>query len=154
MVVFKEMSTIWRCDLCNEEQTQDEINDILIVAKSETLEAASVHRLEHLIKNYSKLLNPNHYVVIDLKQKLAAILRNICDQERMPQPKLLGRKIELCEDILPIIRTIQPGISRLKAIALYEYFTSMAELTIHEMNDRKISINEGIVSRFPFKINL
>lgn len=146
MVIYQESLAVWQCIQCNREQTLQEINDILTLAKSEILQVTSIQRLEQLIAIYSKLLNPNHYLVVDMKQKLAAILRSICDQERMPQPQLLRRKMEICEDILPIIRVIQPGISRLKAIALYEYFKSMAELTIYEMNDKKMEIVEGIVS--------
>lgn len=117
-------------------------------ARSEILdqEVNSVPQLEQLIAKYSKLFNPNHYLVVDMKQKLTAILRNICDHEMTPQPKLLRRKIQLCEEILPILKVLQPGISRLKGIALYEYFNSLVELTIHEMNERKIAIKEGVVN--------
>lgn len=148
MVLYLESLAVWRCSLCDEQQTVQEINDILTAAKSEILETASADGLESLIKIYSKLLNPNHFLVIDMKQQLAAMLRNVCDQKMVPQPKLLRRKMELCADILPIIRVIQPGISRLKAIALYEYFRSMAELAIHELNGERVSINDGIVIRF------
>lgn len=145
LVIYRESLAVWRCDLCNKEQSSQEINGILIAAKTEILQVTSIQRLEQLIVTYSMLLNPNHYLVVDMKQKLAAILRNICDQERMPQPKILRRKMELCEEILPIIRVLQPGISRLKAIALFEYFNSMAELTIHELNGKTIAIVDGTV---------
>lgn len=119
----------------------------MTMARSEILEQEvfSVPKLEELIAKYSRLLNPNHYMVVDMKQKLTAILRNICDCEINPQPKILQRKITLCEEILPILRTIQPGISRLKGIALYEYFNSMVDLTIYQMNEKTISIQEGVV---------
>lgn len=151
MVVYEERSTNWRCDLCNKEQTVQEVNAILIAAKSKCELAAedSVHMLEQLIETHSRLLNPNHYLVIDLKQKLAAVLRNICEGGSVLQPALLRRKIELCKDILSVIGNIQPELSRLKGIALYEYFDPMAELTMLELNDRKISINEAIV-KFKF----
>lgn len=120
----------------------------MTLARSEILdqEISSVPMLEQLIAKYSTILNPNHYLVVDMKQKLIAILRSICDYEMKPQPKILQRKITLCEEILPILRVIQPGISRLKGIALYEYFNSMVELTIHNMNEKIISIKEGVVS--------
>lgn len=124
----------------------------MTLARSEILEQEvnSVPMLEQLILKYSKLLNPNHYLVVDMKQKLTAILRNICDYEITPQPKILERKIILCEEILPILKAIQPGISRLKGIALYEYFNSMVELTIHNMNEKIISIKEGVVINITF----
>lgn len=146
MVLYKESLAVWLCNLCGKQRTIQEINDILTAAKSEILQVNSIQRLEQLIAIYSKLFNPNHYLVVDMKQKLAAILRNICDQQLLPQPQLLRRKIELCEDILPIIRVTHPGISRLKAIALYEYFNSMADLAIHEMNEQKIENVKGLVS--------
>lgn len=146
LIQYQEMSENWQCNICKSSQTTQEINTILTAATSEMLEITAVDQLEQAIAVQSKRLNPNHYLVIDMKQRLAAILRNICDQQMVPQLQLLLRKIELCEAILPIIRIIQPGISRLKAIALYEYFNSLAKLTIHEMNDKKLSISDGIVS--------
>lgn len=148
MAVYLETLAIWRCNLCSEDQSIQTVNDVTAMAKSEIVddEFTSVQRLEKLIVKYSELLNPNHYLVIDVKQKLAGVLRSICDQEMNVRPKLLRRKMELCEDIIPILKVIQPGISRLKAIAFYEYFNSMAELTIHEMKEKEISINEGLVN--------
>lgn len=145
LIEYQEMSDYWECNVCKNQQPSQEVNEILNSATSEMLEITTIEKLEQAIAVQSKRLNPNHYLVIDMKQRLAAILRNICDQQMVPQPKLLKRKIEVCEDILPIIRALQPGISRLKAIALYEYFNSMAELTIHEMNGQKLSISDGIV---------
>lgn len=127
----------------------------MTLARSEILEQEvnSVPMLEKLIDKYSKILNPNHYLIVDLKQKLIAILRSICDYEPNAQPKILQRKIRLCEEILPILKVIQPGISRLKGIALYEYFNSMVELTIHNMNEKNISIKVGVVIQLMTKIN-
>lgn len=144
MTVFYESSNIWQCSSCNKKQ---DIDNTMALARSEMIEqeVASVPMLEQLIEKYSRLLNPNHYLVVDLKQKLTAILRNICDYELTPQPKILQRKIMLCEEILPVLNVIQPGISRLKGIALYEYFNSMVELTIHNMNEKNISIKQGVV---------
>lgn len=144
MLVCMESSNNWKCNSCNDDQN---IDDLMAMARSEILEqeVTSVPMLEELIAKYSKLLNPNHYLVVDMKQKLTAILRNICDCEMKPQPKILERKISLCEEILPILRVLQPGISRLKGIALYEYFNSMVELTIYQMNEKVISVTEGVV---------
>lgn len=144
MIVFHESLNVWRCNICNKDQN---IDNVMASARSEILEqeVTSVLMLEQLIIKFSKLLNPNHYLVVDMKQKLTAILRNICDYEMTPQPKILQRKIMLCEEILPILKVIQPGISRLKGIALYEYFNSMVELTIHNMNEKNVSIKEGVV---------
>ncbi|XP_037033809.1 SET domain-containing protein SmydA-8-like isoform X2 [Bradysia coprophila] len=143
MTMFHESLNKWKCNSCNNDK---DIDDLMSLARSEILEQeiGSVPMLEQLIAKYSKLLNPNHYLVVDMKQKLTAILRSFCDHEPTPQPKILQRKIMLCEEILPILRVIQPGISRLTGIALYEYFNSMVELTIYNMNEKNISIQEGV----------
>lgn len=144
MTMFYESLNQWKCSSCNSERN---IDDVMAMARSEILdqEIGSVPMLEQLIAKYSQILNPNHYLVVDMKQKLTAILRSFCDLEMTPQPKILQRKIVLCEEILPILRIIQPGISRLTAIALYEYFNSLVELTIYNMNEKNISIQEGVV---------
>lgn len=145
MTTFHESLNKWKCNSCNSDTN---IDHLMALARSEILEQeiGSVPMLEQLIAKYSKLLNPNHYLVVDMKQKLTAILRSFCDHEMTLQPKILQRKIMLCEEILPILRVIQPGISRLTGIALYEYFNSMVELTMHNMNEKNISIQEGVVN--------
>lgn len=76
-----------------------------------------IGRIELIIAKYTKQLNANHYLVLEMKQKLAAILRSMSEGASSLKDeeirKLLQRKIELCGEILPVLRILKPGISRL-----------------------------------------
>lgn len=95
-------------------KANEEVQQILGLARLDTIAAGiDVVQLEKFIKSYSIKLNPNHYLVIEMKQTLAAILRSICDSGNKTGDEMVHRKIELCRDILPILKLLQPGISRL-----------------------------------------
>lgn len=76
-----------------------------------------IERIELIITKYTKQLSANHYLVLEMKQKLADILRSMSGGEANMNDdeiqRLLRRKIELCEELLPVLRVLKPGISRL-----------------------------------------
>lgn len=115
-VVYKDSK--WICVKCSKEMPTSEVNEILITANNDILDAdGDIRQMEHLILKFSRIFHPNHYLIIDLKQSVASILRSICSASLVPPGKaVMERKIQLCEEILPILKVIQPGISRLNAI--------------------------------------
>lgn len=118
LLLFQENEKLWQCNKCNDKILNDEIKTIILNARQEIENNdIDLNELEEFIFKYSLLLNPNHFIVCELKQKLAAIIRNILDYNQninnTELRKLLQRKIEICNDILPIIKILQPGISRL-----------------------------------------
>lgn len=113
---INNQSMKWKCSKCKCEKTNEHVNELLGEAILTTYNIGmNRHELEEFIMKYSSIFNPNHYLVIEAKQKLAAILRNVCDNSDDPLKilKLLKRKIELCQDMLPILNVLEPGISRL-----------------------------------------
>lgn len=155
--------TIWKCLNCNATAPNEQIQLILrecrqqlqqIGPSTEHTEAFEV--LNALIAKYTLLLHSNHYLLIEMKQKLAAIIRhmnvsafdsittkmsNQCisigqkpvDQHNnqfrsSPIVRLLERKIELCKEFIPLLDILNPGISRMKAIVLYEQFGPIVQL--------------------------
>ncbi|CAG5095368.1 Similar to SmydA-8: SET domain-containing protein SmydA-8 [Cotesia congregata] len=78
-----------------------------------------IKELETLLKNFSVMLHSNHFLMMSLKQKLLALYRKeiTCPN---PKKKILQRMMELCKGILQVLEIVEPGISRLKGIILYE----------------------------------
>lgn len=109
----------WKCSCCSKTKTNDDVQQILCLARLDIISAGiDVALLETFIKTYSVKLNPNHYLVVEMKQKLAAILRSICDSGNFQPLRAAGeaiiqRKMELCRDILPVLKVLQPGLSRM-----------------------------------------
>lgn len=70
----------------------------------------NIDQLDGVIERYSKILNPNHYLVIKMKQSLAVLLKAICSNSR----ELVERQLQICIDTIENLSKIQPGISRLR----------------------------------------
>lgn len=143
--------TIWKCLNCNATAPHEQIQLILRECRqqlqqtglnTESMEAYD--ELNALIAKYMPLLHSNHYLLIEMKQKLAAIIRHMNanafdsvtansvigrqNTSSSSIASLLERKIELCKEFIPLLDILQPGISRLKAIVLYEQFGPLVQL--------------------------
>ncbi|ALC40935.1 CG9642 [Drosophila busckii] len=130
-VVRQPDSGAWQCLLNAEHTLKPEfVASILERAKEEIFHSREdIYRLELLLAKLSRILHANHYVMLDLKQNIASILRQILqNMSHRPSCKVYERKIRLCQEILLVLKIITPGISRLKAIALYELANTQAEL--------------------------
>lgn len=141
-------NSAWICQNCSCEMPISEVNEILIDANNDILNAdGDIRQMEYLLQKFSKIFHPNHYLIIDLKQSVASILKSICSTSLVPPGKaVMERKIQLCEDILPILKVIQPGISRLNAIAMYEYFVPLVEVAEIDYEDKIIGKDKYLVS--------
>lgn len=57
----------------------------------------------------------------------------------------LKRKLELCEEMLQILRVLDPGVSRLTGIALYEYHAALVDLSRRNHDIGEIKTPELLV---------
>lgn len=139
----------WMCLNCNASETNEKIDDILREIRHQVNNSGSqMDKIEMFIAKYSRVLHPNHYLLIEMKQKMAAIIRHMgeMNSEFSKSVKLLERKIELCKEIVPLLSILQPGISRLKGIALYEQFLPLQQLSKIYYREKSISLTEYYVS--------
>jgi hypothetical protein len=101
-----------------------------------------IKEIERQISIFSQLLNPNHWIIVEAKQNLAALLRSICmleDTVKQPPKKYLQRKLDLCEELIPLLRILTPGISRFTGIALYENHVSILQLSQRNYDSGEIN---------------
>ncbi|XP_017077826.1 uncharacterized protein LOC108112478 isoform X2 [Drosophila eugracilis] len=138
----------WQC-LLNPDHTlkQEFVTNMLERAKEEIFHARDdIYRLELLLAKLSRLLHRNHFLMLDLKQNIASILRQILQNiTHRPNRKVYERKIRLCQEILLVLKVVTPGISRLKAIALYELANTQAELARKLYSEQEHSTNDLLV---------
>lgn len=143
--------------------TNDDVQRILRTIRIESRQLQpNIECIESFIAKHRRHLHPNHYVLVEEKQKLAALIRhmgkmaydNWCvadaydkNSKRIVLEKLLLRKIELCKELVPLLSTLQPGISRLKAIALYEQFVPYVQLAKIYHQGKSITDMQYLVSR-------
>lgn len=133
----------WQCQNCKHQKDSKEVEKMLNGFQEEILQSPNdIYKLEMILQKISSVLHPNHYLIIDVKQNIAAMLRMILNNpSHCPGRQVYERKIELCEDILKVLNTILPDtISRLKSITLYELVSTMAEY--HRMRYKENELNK------------
>ncbi|KAI8439615.1 hypothetical protein MSG28_013340 [Choristoneura fumiferana] len=107
----------WSCNNCQNE-TDGSAMKLKVQACEDKLGVIKAY-----IKNVALILAPNHYLLLDAKQRLAGVLRDAIAREPRPTKRLLRRQLELCRELLPML-FIEPGNSpegELCAKALEEY---------------------------------
>ncbi|CAH2093101.1 unnamed protein product [Euphydryas editha] len=132
---------VWECNSCGKETEKTDIEHKIKCCseKFEVINKKDEKDLEEYIKNVSLVLAPNHYLLLDAKQRLAGVLRDIINREPRPTKKVMRRKIDLCKEILPVLEVLSPGICRTKAITLYELHATMVQLSKKMFDGREIS---------------
>ena len=76
---------------------------------------------EKLLKKYRVVLHPLHFLMISLKQNLIEMYGRVKEYEMVELPDvLLERKEELCRQVLRVLNVFEPGLSRARAMILYE----------------------------------
>lgn len=86
---------------------------------------------ENVLLKYSKILHPNHYLMVNLKENLIDMygwqLSNQIDNDAVII-ECLDRKVALCREVLNILNVIQPGLNRARAMLIYEIYTSIGAI--------------------------
>ncbi|XP_045488401.1 uncharacterized protein LOC111001641 isoform X2 [Pieris rapae] len=131
----------WQCHHCKEE-TDDSVIGFKVKCcekKLDVINKKDEKELEEYIRNVSLVLAPNHYLLIDAKQRLAGVIRDAINREPRPTKKMMRRKLNLCEELLPVLEVLSPGICRTKAITMYELHLAIVQLAKKEFDSREIT---------------
>ncbi|XP_065368686.1 SET domain-containing protein SmydA-8-like [Calliphora vicina] len=131
----------WQCLDCKHQETNEVIDILLSKLQTEELQKPkTLKEMEIWLQKLEKIIHPQHYMIVDVKQNIAAALRNIInDISSCPGRKVYERKIDLCKDILKVLTTIAPDISRLKAIAIYELGSTWAEYNRMRYQEKELN---------------
>lgn len=139
----------WICLKCEKTVESDVIDKLLLEVKSDMFEIGmDLRLLEQACAKYSCILNPNHSYVIEMKQNIAGLLRDQCVLSHHPPSRsILRRKFEVCNTLLPIVRKLEPGLSRLVGITLYEIYVPMVQLAQRDFEALELQSPQLLVSR-------
>lgn len=144
LIVKLHDKNIWKCLNCEHSLKNEHVQNILEQAKEEVFQSQDdLRSLEYLLIKLNSLMHKNHYIIIDVKQNIANILRSIIRSSlQRPGRLLYERKVRLCQELVMLLHTIQPGLSRLKGIAMYEMATASAELYRLRFGEDELSAME------------
>uniref|UniRef100_A0A1B6C1U0 SET domain-containing protein n=1 Tax=Clastoptera arizonana TaxID=38151 RepID=A0A1B6C1U0_9HEMI len=128
--VVKRDEKYWGCNKCEHKCKKELI--CCTITEAEYLfngtDPTDARALEKLLMKFAHTLSPNHSISLDIKQMLVTLYREVASA------KALQRKIQLCNEILIVLMTIDPGISRLRGITLYELHVSLVGLAQIQTN--------------------
>lgn len=84
----------------------------------------SIDEMDRFICKYSKLFNPKHWIVIDAKQRYVSLLR----ERGNLKLKTLLKKESYINDVIGIVKVVEPNLSRIYGITMYEKYRTLYEL--------------------------
>lgn len=95
-----------------------------------------------MLSTLLRSLPQENIVIINLKQQLVETYKDIIISHPKPSKYILERKYRLCQDLLETLNKIEPGISRLKGIILYEMQIPLLILSYRQYDAGEINVNE------------
>ncbi|XP_034473188.1 SET domain-containing protein SmydA-8 [Drosophila innubila] len=118
----------WNCCSCGNSMSSGEVRQIVSALQAEVNAAQSLEmgskrleEAERLLRKYKSLLHPSHYICTGLRQLLIEMYGRVKGYEMVQlTDHLLERKAELCREVLRILNVFEPGLSRTRAMNLYE----------------------------------
>ncbi|XP_011506599.1 PREDICTED: uncharacterized protein LOC105369055 [Ceratosolen solmsi marchali] len=135
--------TKWQCQKCKRiffgcliKRTLDISKDLI-----SQLDINNYKEIEKLLEKLSRSFHKNHFILLSLKQELLSVYRKELTNIN-PQKKILKRMLQLYDELIDVLEIVEPGISRLKGIVLYEMHLSNAILANRAYNAREISSEE------------
>ncbi|XP_068151523.1 SET domain-containing protein SmydA-8 isoform X2 [Drosophila tropicalis] len=123
-----DTDTSWHCRSCDNSNSNEEVQRTLNALQAEVngvqsleMGAKRLEESERLLRKYKSLLHPLHYIAIGLKQLLIEMYGRVQGYEMVQlNDNHLERKSELCRDVLKVLNIFEPGLSRSRAMNLYE----------------------------------
>ncbi|XP_045604494.1 SET domain-containing protein SmydA-8 [Procambarus clarkii] len=113
----------WACDRCRYKVsavTVERLNKMVYMELRQAGEDDPI-KLETIFKKYQYVLHPQHFHLVGMKHSLSQMYG------RLPGyllPELteahLVRKVACCRDLLQVLDVLDPGITRLRGLTLYE----------------------------------
>ncbi|XP_026285722.1 SET domain-containing protein SmydA-8 isoform X2 [Frankliniella occidentalis] len=124
------------------EMTAKEVKEFLdkLTDESEALDHNDVVGLEGFLVKHAARLHPNHFLLLGAKHSLSQVYGKVQGYliHQLPDA-LLERKLTICRDILSIFDLLEPGVSRLRGITLYEMHAPIMILTTRQFEANAIS---------------
>ncbi|XP_076654987.1 SET domain-containing protein SmydA-8 isoform X2 [Halictus rubicundus] len=138
-----EKSMRWQCNRCRRSIGGRLVRTTLNISRTliEDTDGSDVKSLETLATKLIRSFHPNHFVMLSLKQKLLAAYRKEMATPN-PSKKCMQRMLETCKEVCDVLEIVEPGISRLKAIMLYEMHLPLMLLANRAYAAREISLAE------------
>ncbi|KAF4530660.1 hypothetical protein B566_EDAN004899 [Ephemera danica] len=138
----------WRCTACGRTLDAMSVLEGLrgIQRDLAFMDRTNARAMEELMARFNRSLHPQNAAVLEVTQALSGLYREkLMDfgPSKAP-PALLKRKLELCRSLLQPVEILEPPLSRLRGITLYEVASPLAALTLQQAQNRSIAAQEAV----------
>jgi len=140
-----EVDTDWQCDRCSYRLTCAVVDKITnkLQHQLDAIGHNDVELFEGFLQSHTSLLHPNHYFFTSARHSLSQLYgrdrRYLLDTL---SPALLQRKINICQSLLSIADVLEPGLSRIRGVTLYEMHAPIIMLARNRYQNKEISQEE------------
>ncbi|CAH1116303.1 unnamed protein product [Phaedon cochleariae] len=105
--------------------------------KIQEIDRSDMEAMENLLSKLLQTFHENHFLILETKQSMIGLYTYM-----PPTRNNLQKKIRLCQSLIEVFSKLEPGISRMKAMALYQLQSSLIDLANKEYNDGLINLEE------------
>lgn len=126
-------NTDWECTNCKHRYRLSLIATSVSLARDQfsDVDKTDTRAMEALLRKLLRTFTPQHFVILEVKQALVAAYRDIIIRQPNPTRNILNRKTELCQDMLPVLQVVEPGISRLRGITFSSSLNFNVSQSVH-----------------------
>lgn len=139
----------WKCSNCDYSTTAQDVRKIYEAIQNELdaiewlADAKAIEQREFILKKYGTVLHQKNAYMTILRTALTQLYGRIESYGLNDLPNLLlERKIELCNSLLEVLNVVEPGLSRIRGVTLYELHAPQMVLAKNLYNSNVISKQE------------
>ena len=99
---------------------------------------SDINKLEEMLFHFSRLLHPNHFIVVDLMHSLVHLYAS---RKTLTRPEK-ERKIQLCTMVLETLVKIDPGYTKWRGTLLQELIHTVMLVSKEDHSKRRITTKE------------
>ncbi|XP_023319622.1 protein msta isoform X2 [Eurytemora carolleeae] len=140
--------TVYACRNCGNQICENEFRKIdeTLLSVQTNIYKENVEKMQEILFKYSDILHPNHALLAETKQHLAAAIGRVPGY-RYEQLDLdtLRLKVDISTDLLDILSILEPGISKSRGITLLDLTEAKSRLLRRECsseNDLRIGFKQ------------
>ncbi|CAH1979436.1 unnamed protein product [Acanthoscelides obtectus] len=135
----KDLNSDWECSFCKKMYRRWLIRSVVDEGRRKVEETVPtcVKDMEDLQNKLLQTFNKDHYLLLELQESMVG------SYMRLPPTKNnLTKRIKLCENLINVFSKLEPGISRIKALTLYQLQSAMIDLAHKQYQDKDISLSQ------------
>lgn len=140
----------WSCSNCEFKTSSDAVSKAIATIHRELEEVQSLPnnaiRIEHceqLLSKYSSILHENHSILTTIRQQLIELFKRVDRNMYTNMPAVvLDRKLFVYRQVLNILNIFNPGLTRSRALLLYDMHFLLILSGRAKLNSNQISVDD------------